>query len=103
MNSSVVMLSHVLGMSGGVFATRSDFQLPVFEIEALRPKMFHHVGNSLFAFSRWQMLGYAKDEISVSGFRALPRLCSTRWGGRWKPDAIEHQLAHMKESDVRRA
>jgi integrase len=47
-------------------------------------------------------LGYAKDEISVSGFRAT---ASTQLNemGRWNPDAIERQLAHMEENDVRRA
>jgi integrase len=47
-------------------------------------------------------LGYAKDEISVSGFRATASTLLNEMG-RWNPDAIERQLAHMEENDVRRA
>jgi integrase len=46
--------------------------------------------------------GYAKDEISVSGFRATVSTLLNEMG-RWNPDAIERQLAHMEENDVRRA
>jgi integrase len=47
-------------------------------------------------------LGYAKDEISVSGFRTTASTLLNEMG-RWNPDAIERQLAHMEENDVRRA
>ena len=47
-------------------------------------------------------LGYAKDEISVSGFRATASTLLNEMA-RWNPDAIERQLAHMEENDVRRA
>jgi integrase len=47
-------------------------------------------------------LGNAKDEISVSGFRATASTLLNEMG-RWNPDAIERQLAHMEENDVRRA
>jgi integrase len=47
-------------------------------------------------------LGYSKDEISVSGFRATASTLLNEMG-RWNPDAIERQLAHMEENDVRRA
>src|SRR6516164_7809477 len=47
-------------------------------------------------------LGYGKDEISVSGFRATASTLLNEMG-RWNPDAIERQLAHMEENDVRRA
>ena len=46
-------------------------------------------------------LGYAKDEISVSGFRATASTVLNEMG-RWNR-AIERQLAHMEENDVRRA
>lgn len=47
-------------------------------------------------------LGYSKEEISVSGFRAIAStLLNEMW--RWNPDAIERQLAHMEQNDVRRA
>jgi hypothetical protein len=45
-------------------------------------------------------LGYGKDEISVSGFRATASTLLNEMG-RWNPDAIERQLAHMEENDVR--
>ena len=47
-------------------------------------------------------LGYAKEEVSVSGFRATASTLLNEMG-RWNPDAIERQLAHMEENDVRRA
>jgi integrase len=47
-------------------------------------------------------LGYTKSEISVSGFRATASTLLNEMG-RWNPDAIERQLAHMEENDVRRA
>ena len=51
---------------------------------------------------RLRRLGYAKDEISVSGFRATASTLLNEMG-RWNPDAIERQLARMEENDVRRA
>jgi integrase len=47
-------------------------------------------------------LGYGKEEVSVSGFRATASTLLNEMG-RWNPDAIERQLAHMEENDVRRA
>jgi integrase len=47
-------------------------------------------------------LGYAKAEVSVSGFRSTASTLLNEMG-RWNPDAIERQLAHMEENDVRRA
>lgn len=47
-------------------------------------------------------LGYAKEEVSVSGFRASASTLLNQMS-RWNPDAIERQLAHMEENDVRRA
>jgi integrase len=47
-------------------------------------------------------LGYAKEEVSVSGFRTTASTLLNEMG-RWNRDAIERQLAHMEENDVRRA
>src|SRR3954449_9626647 len=47
-------------------------------------------------------LGYAKDEISVSGFRAMASTLLNEMG-RWHPDAIERQLGHVDANEVRRA
>jgi integrase len=47
-------------------------------------------------------LGYGSDQVTVHGFRTT---ASTRLNemGRWNSDAIERQLAHQEEDDVRRA
>ncbi|MCP3732565.1 integrase arm-type DNA-binding domain-containing protein [Sphingomonas sp. MG17] len=47
-------------------------------------------------------LGYDKDEMTGHGFRAMASsiLNETR---KWHPDAIERQLAHVENNDVRRA
>ena len=47
-------------------------------------------------------LGYGPDQVTVHGFRTT---ASTRLNemGRWNPDAVERQLAHQEENDVRRA
>jgi integrase len=47
-------------------------------------------------------LGYAKDEMTGHGFRAM---AATRLNemGRWNPDAIERQLAHAENNKVRKA
>jgi integrase len=47
-------------------------------------------------------LGYATGEMCSHGFRAL---ASTRLNemGKWTPDAIERQLAHVESNAVRRA
>jgi integrase len=47
-------------------------------------------------------LGYGPDQVTVHGCRTT---ASTRLNemGLWNPDAIERQLAHQEEDDVRRA
>lgn len=47
-------------------------------------------------------LGYAKSEMTGHGFRAMAStlLNETR---KWHPEAIERQLAHVENNDVRRA
>ena len=47
-------------------------------------------------------LGYGPNQVTVHGFRTT---ASTRLNemGLWNPDAIERQLAHQEEDDVRRA
>jgi integrase len=47
-------------------------------------------------------LGYGTDEMTAHGFRAM---ASTRLNEMscWNPDAIERQLAHQEQNDVRRA
>ena len=47
-------------------------------------------------------LGYDKTQMTAHGFRAM---ASTRLNemGSWHPDAIERQLGHVENNDVRRA
>lgn len=47
-------------------------------------------------------LGYAKDEATSHGFRASAATLLNE-SGKWNPDAIERQLAHVESNDVRRA
>lgn len=47
-------------------------------------------------------LGYTKDEVTAHGFRATAATLLNE-SGKWHPDAIERQLAHVENNDVRRA
>ena len=47
-------------------------------------------------------LGYAKDEVTGHGFRATASTLLNECG-KWHPDAIERQLAHVERNDVRAA
>ncbi len=47
-------------------------------------------------------LGYAKDEVTGHGFRATASSMLNE-SGKWHPDAIERQLAHVEANDVRAA
>lgn len=47
-------------------------------------------------------LGYAKDEMTAHGFRAVASTMLNE-SGQWHADAIERQLAHIESNDVRRA
>jgi integrase len=47
-------------------------------------------------------LGYGSEEMSAHGFRTMASVRLNEMG-RWNPDAIERQLAHQEQDDVRRA
>jgi integrase len=47
-------------------------------------------------------LGYTKEEVTAHGFRTTASTLLNEMG-RWSADAIERQLAHQEEDDVRRA
>ena len=47
-------------------------------------------------------MGYAKDEMTGHGFRAMASTLLNEMG-KWNPDAIERQLAHADGNAVRRA
>ena len=46
-------------------------------------------------------MGYAKDEMTGHGFRSMASTLLNEQG--WRPDAIERQLAHTEENNVRAA
>lgn len=47
-------------------------------------------------------MGYAKDEMTPHGFRATAATLLNE-SGKWHPDAVERQLAHVDENEIRRA
>lgn len=46
-------------------------------------------------------LGYGKDEMTAHGFRAMASTTLNEQG--WNTDAIERQLAHVEQNEVKRA
>jgi integrase len=47
-------------------------------------------------------LGYSKEEVTAHGFRTTASTILNQMG-RWNPDAIEKQLAHQEDDEVRLA
>jgi integrase len=47
-------------------------------------------------------MGYSQDEATAHGFRSTFSTLANE-SGKWHPDAIERQLAHIENDDVRRA
>lgn len=56
-------------------------------------------GNTLNAALR--RLGYGKDEVTAHGFRATASSLLNECG-KWHPDAIGRQLAHLENNEIRR-
>jgi integrase len=50
----------------------------------------------------FRRLGYDKEEVTAHGFRATASTLLNETG-KWHPDAIERQLGHVENNDVRRA
>ncbi len=87
---AIAILRELHGMTG-----RSEFVFPA--VDSFRRCMSNNTMNAAL-----RRLGYSKEEVSVSGFRGTASTLLNEMG-RWNPDAIERQLAHMEENDVRRA
>jgi integrase len=87
---AIVILRELQGITG-----RGEFVFPA--ADSVRRCMSNNTLNAAL-----RRLGYTKEEVSVSGFRATASTLLNEMG-RWNPDAIERQLAHMEENDVRRA
>jgi integrase len=87
---AMVIFRELYGMTG-----QGEYVFPA--VNSFRRPMSNNTLNAAL-----RRLGYTKDEISVSGFRATASTLLNEMG-QWNPDAIERQLAHMEENDVRRA
>lgn len=74
---------------------QGEFVFPA--ITSVRRPMSENTLNSAL-----RRLGYSKDEVTVHGFRTTASTLLNEMG-RWNRDAIERQLAHQEEDDVRRA
>ena len=87
---ALVILRELHAMTG-----QGEFVFPA--VDSFRRPISNNTLNAAL-----RRLGYSKEEVSVSGFRATASTLLNEMG-RWNPDAIERQLAHMEENDVRRA
>ena len=47
-------------------------------------------------------MGYPREKVVPHGFRATASTLLNE-SGKWNPDAIERQLAHIEANEVRRA
>lgn len=77
------------------FTGTGRYCFPSFRTER-RPMSENTVNGALRA------LGFAKEEMTAHGFRAMAATLLNE-SGRFNPDAIERQLAHMENNGVRRA
>lgn len=80
-------LHSLSGSSKFLFPSARSWQRPISE-------------NTLNAALR--RLGYNKDEMTAHGFRSMASSQLNEMG-LWNPDAIERQLAHQEENEIRRA
>ena len=87
---AIVILRELQGMTG-----QGEFLFPA--VYSVRRCMSNNTLNAAL-----RRLGYSKEEVSVSGFRATASTPLNEIGW-WNPDAIKRQLALMEENDVRRA
>jgi integrase len=89
-NQAIAIINQLERISG-----RSEFLLP-----SVRTPDRPISDNTLNAALR--RLGYSKEEATAHGFRATASSLLNECG-KWHPDAIERQLAHIENNDVRRA
>lgn len=78
------------------------------EISGDGPLLFPSVRSALRPISdntlnaALRRMGYGKEEATAHGFRATASTLLNECG-KWHPDAIERQLAHIENNNVRRA
>lgn len=87
---AIVILRELHGLTGW-----GEFAFPA--VYSSRRSMSDNTLNAAL-----RRMGYTKEQVSVSGFRATASTLLNEMS-RFNPDAIERQLAHMEENDVRRA
>jgi integrase len=85
---AIVILRELHRMTG-----QGEYVFPA--VDSVRRCMSNNTLNAAL-----RRLGYAKEEVSVSGFRTSASTLLNQMS-RWNPDAIERQLAHMEENEVR--
>lgn len=74
---------------------KGEFVFPA--ITSVRRPMSENTVNAAL-----RRLGYTKEEVTAHGFRTTASTLLNEMG-QWNKDAIERQLAHQEEDDVRRA
>jgi integrase len=79
----------------GTDSTYSSYLFPSLR-SARRPMSENTINAAL------RRMGYAQDEMTGHGFRALTSTLLNEMG-KWNPDVIERQLAHAEGNAVRRA
>jgi len=89
-NQVLSLLAELRGMSG-----RSKLLFPSVRSDA-RPISDNTINAAL------RQLGYDKTQMTGHGFRAMASSLLNE-SRKWHPDAIERQLAHVENNDVRRA
>lgn len=78
------------------------------ELTGFRQHLFPCMGKPRKAMSEnavnqgLRRLGYTTNEMTAHGFRAMAATLLNE-SGKWNPDAIERQLAHVDTNQVRRA
>ncbi len=94
---SVPLSRQVLAIIAGI---ETDARLSPLLFPSLRSATRPMSENTINAALR--RLGYAQDEMTGHGFRAMASTLLNEMG-KWNPDAIERQLAHAEGNAVRRA
>lgn len=87
---SLAILREIQGVTG-----KWQFVFPGFQ--SLKRPMSENALNGAL-----RRLGYSGDEMTSHGFRAMASTLLNEMG-KWHPDAIERQLAHVESDAVRRA
>jgi len=88
-SQALVILRKLRGMTG-------YSRLVFHSVRSAREPMSENTLNAAL-----RRLGYSKHEMTSHGFRATASTLLNE-SGKWNPDAIERQLAHIEANDVRR-